>query len=102
VFASILQKLPLPRVKRLERAAATFDRAIYGIIEKRRASGVDRGDLLSMFLLAQDEEGNGGGMSDQQLRDETMTLFLAGHETTANALSWTWYWRIRRRRRRSS
>ena len=44
-----------------------------------------------MLLLAQDAEGDGGGMSDEQLRDEVMTLFLAGHETTANALTWTWY-----------
>ena len=90
-FASLLQKLPLPRVKRLERALATLDRTIYRIIEARRAGGADRGDLLSMFLLAQDEESGGGGMSDRQLRDEVMTLFLAGHETTANALAWTWH-----------
>jgi len=44
-----------------------------------------------MLLLAQDEEGDGGGMTDQQVRDEALTLFLAGHETTANALTWTWY-----------
>jgi cytochrome P450 len=61
------------------------------MIRERRASGEDRGDLLSMLLLAQDEEDNGGGMSDRQVRDEAMTLFLAGHETTANALTWTWY-----------
>jgi cytochrome P450 len=61
------------------------------MIEDRRRSGQDRGDLLSMLLLARDEEGDGGRMSDVQLRDEVMTLFLAGHETTANALSWTWY-----------
>ncbi|MFQ5934434.1 MAG: cytochrome P450, partial [Dehalococcoidia bacterium] len=47
--------------------------------------------LLSMLVLARDEEGDGGGMTDQQIRDESMTLFLAGHETTANALTWTWY-----------
>ena len=90
-FAAILQKLPLPRVKRLRRAIATLDSTIYRMIEERRASGEDRGDLLSMFLLAQDEEGDRGGMSNTQLRDEVMTLFLAGHETTANALAWTWY-----------
>jgi cytochrome P450 len=61
------------------------------MIEDRRASGVDRGDLLSMLLFAQDTEGDGSGMSDVQLRDEAMTIFLAGHETTANALTWTWY-----------
>jgi cytochrome P450 len=52
---------------------------------------VDRGDLLSMLLLAQDEEGDGGGMTDVHLRDEVMTLLLAGHETTANALTWAFY-----------
>ena len=90
-FSSILQKLPFPRMRRLERAIARLDATIYRMIEERRASGVDRGDLLSMFLLAQDEEGDRGGMSNRQLRDEVMTLFLAGHETTANALAWTWY-----------
>jgi len=90
-FASILQKLPLPRVRRLDRAIATLDATIYRMIEERRATDEDRGDLLSMFLLAQDEEGDHAGMSNAQLRDEVMTLFLAGHETTANALAWTWY-----------
>lgn len=61
------------------------------MIEERRASGEDKGDLLSMLLLAQDTEGDGTGMSDMQLRDEALTIFLAGHETTANALTWTWY-----------
>jgi cytochrome P450 len=59
------------------------------IIEARRRSGEDRGDLLSMLLLAQDEDGS--RMSDKQVRDEALTLFIAGHETTANALSWTFY-----------
>jgi cytochrome P450 len=90
-LAGLLQKLPLPQTRRFGRALARLDRTIYGIIEERRRSGVDRGDLLSMLLLAVDEEGDGGGMSDKQLRDEAMTLFLAGHETTANALSWTLY-----------
>ena len=61
------------------------------MIAERRAAAADRGDLLSMLLLAQDEEDDGGGMTDQQVRDEAMTIFLAGHETTANALTWTWY-----------
>ncbi len=90
-FAEILRRLPLPQTRRFKRSIARLDRTIYAIIEERRASGEDRGDLLSMLLLAQDDEGDGGGMTDQQLRDETMTLFLAGHETTANALAWTWY-----------
>jgi cytochrome P450 len=61
------------------------------MIEERRKSGQDRGDLLSMLLLATDSEGDGSGMNDLQLRDEALTIFLAGHETTANALTWTWY-----------
>src|SRR6185436_14625724 len=67
------------------------DATVYRMIEERRRSGADRGDLLSMLLLAQDTEGDGGRMTDTQLRDEAMTIFLAGHETTANALTWTWY-----------
>ena len=91
-FAELLGRLPLlPANRRFERSRARLDRVIYRIIEERRASGEDRGDLLSMLLKAQDEEGDGGGMTDEQLRDEAMTIFLAGHETTANALAWTWY-----------
>ena len=89
-FSEYLEKLPLPSVRRFERARAVLDETIYRIIRERRASGEDRGDLLSRLLLAQDEE-NGGGMTDTQVRDEALTLFLAGHETTANALTWTWY-----------
>ena len=89
--APLLQKLPVPSSRRFRRAVERLDRTIFAIIDERRASGADRGDLLSMLLLAQDVEGDGGGMTDRQLRDEAMTLFLAGHETTANALAWTWY-----------
>jgi cytochrome P450 len=90
-FSEILEKLPLPYIKRFEAARARLDDTIYRIINERRATGEDTGDLLSMLLLAQDTEGDGGGMTDTQVRDEAMTIFLAGHETTANALSWTWY-----------
>lgn len=90
-LAPLLQQLPLPSTLRFRRAVARLDRTIYGIIEERRADPHDRGDLLSMLLLAQDDEGDGGRMTDVQLRDEAMTLFLAGHETTANALAWTWF-----------
>jgi cytochrome P450 len=90
-FAGLLHRLPLPATRRFERARARLDMVVYRMIEDRRRSGADRGDLLSMLLMARDEEGDGGRMSDTQLRDEVMTLFLAGHETTANALSWTWY-----------
>ena len=90
-FAELFQRLPLPSTRRFRRAMQRLDATIYRIIEERRAAGEDRGDLLSMLLLAQDEEGDGGGMTDLQVRDEAMTLFLAGHETTSNALSWSWY-----------
>ena len=90
-FSELLEKLPLPHVRRFRRAKARLDETIYRIIEERRLSGVDRGDLLSMLLSARDEEGDGGQMTDLQVRDEVMTIFLAGHETTANAMTWTWY-----------
>ncbi|HST08056.1 MAG TPA: cytochrome P450 [Gemmatimonadaceae bacterium] len=90
-FSELLEKLPLPYIKRFEAARVRLDETIYRIIDERRATGEDSGDLLSMLLLAQDTEGDGGGMTDTQVRDEAMTIFLAGHETTANALSWTWY-----------
>ena len=86
-----LEKLPLPSTRRFHKVRARLDATIYRMIDERRSSGVDRGDLLSMLLLAQDAEDDGGSMTDVQLRDEAMTLFLAGHETTANALTWTWY-----------
>jgi cytochrome P450 len=90
-YSEYLERLPLPANRRFTRSRAKLDAVIYRIIEERRASGADRGDLLSMLLLAQDEEGASGGMTDEQLRDEALTIFLAGHETTANALAWTWY-----------
>ena len=87
-FSEILEKLPIPAALRFRRARRRLDATIYRMIAERRAAPGDRGDLLSMLLLATDTEGDGGGMSDLQLRDEAMTLFLAGHETTANALTW--------------
>jgi cytochrome P450 len=81
--------LPTPLNVRVERAARRLDRIILEIIARRRQSGEDRGDLLSMLLHAQDEE-SGRRMTDAQLRDEAMTLFMAGHETTANTLAWAW------------
>ncbi len=89
-FSEYLEKLPLPMMKRFHAARARLDATIYRLIAERRASGEDKGDLLSMLLLAQDEDG-AGGMSDKLVRDEVLTLFLAGHETTANALTWAWY-----------
>lgn len=90
-FGALLDRLPLPATLRFRKARARLDATIYRLIEERRRDGADHGDLLSMLLLAQDTEGDGGRMTDLQLRDEAMTIFLAGHETTANALTWTWY-----------
>lgn len=84
-----LDKLPLPLSRRYHRALRTLDDVVYRLIRQRRADDVDTGDLLSMLLAARDEDGS--RMSDEQVRDEIMTIFLAGHETTAIALSWTFY-----------
>jgi cytochrome P450 len=90
-FSELLEKLPLPQKRRFERAKQRLDATIYRMIEERRRTGTDGNDLLSMLLRARDEEGDGAGMTDKQVRDEALTIFLAGHETTANALAWTWY-----------
>jgi cytochrome P450 len=82
--------VPTPSNVRFARARRRLDRIIFEVIARRRASGEDRGDLLSMLLHARDE-GDGRRMTDRQLRDEAMTLFMAGHETTANTLAWSWY-----------
>lgn len=89
-YSELLEKLPFPPITKLKNARKTLDEVIYKIIDERRKSGEDTGDLLSMLLMAQDEE-TGGAMTDKQIRDECLTLFLAGHETTANALTWTFY-----------
>jgi cytochrome P450 len=87
-FLPITQRLPLPSTRRFQHARQVFDRTIYAMIADRRARGAAGGDLLSLLLRAREA---GAGMTDTQVRDEAITLFLAGHETTANALTWTWY-----------
>lgn len=84
-----LNQLPTPANRRHKRALAFLDEFIYGLISSKRRSGEDKGDLLSLLVFAKDEE-TGKGIPDKQIRDELMTIFLAGHETTANALAWTW------------
>lgn len=79
--------VPTPRNLRARMGIRRIEKIIYRIIAQKRAENRDTGDLLSVLLAAQDEDGS--HMTDKQLRDETITLFLAGHETTANALSWT-------------
>jgi len=88
-FAELLEKLPLPQVHKFAAARARLDAIIYGLIAEHRAEGEDQGDLLSLLLAAQDEDGT--AMTDTQIRDEAITIFLAGHETTANMMAWTWY-----------
>src|SRR5713226_171206 len=82
-------RLPTPAHFRFHALAKKIDHVVYRIIAERRATGKDEGDLLSMLLAARDEDGS--QMSDRQLRDEVMTLFLAGHETTALTMAWSWY-----------
>jgi cytochrome P450 len=82
-------RLPTPTNRRFNADAREIDAIVYRLIAERRSSGADQGDLLSMLLAARDEDGS--QMTDRQLRDEVMTLFLAGHETTALTLSWAWY-----------
>jgi cytochrome P450 len=93
VILDQFERSMLPEADRadFESARARLDAAIYRIIKERRLSGEDRGDLLSMLLTAHEAEDDGHAMTDLQLRDEAMTIFLAGHETTANALAWCWY-----------
>src|SRR5215469_1577881 len=81
--------IPTPRNLRAKAGVYRIEKIIYRIIAERRASGRDTGDLLSTLLEVQDEDGT--RMNDRQLRDETITLFLAGHETTASTVSWTWW-----------
>lgn len=77
--------------RRKRAAIKTLDDFVWRIIRERRAEGRDHGDLLSMLLAAVDEDGDGGRLDDRQVRDESTTLMLAGHDTTAAALDWVWY-----------
>jgi cytochrome P450 len=107
-LGNLAEYLPIPFVRRVHAARARLGTWLLETIRRRRAEGVDRGDLLSMLIAAQDAEGPGGpggasgvdgagasgagsAMSDAQVRDEMVTLFVAGHETTAVAMSWAWY-----------
>ncbi len=88
-WGRLIERLPFPINARLRRARARLDQVAYRVIDEHRRAGTDQGDLLSMLLLARDEDGN--PMDELQVRDEIMTLFLAGHETVAHALTWTFY-----------
>jgi cytochrome P450 len=88
--AEALLHLPIPGLMRFKRARQRLDKVVYRMIEDRRRSGMDGGDLLSMLLASRDDEDDHSGMTNEQLRDEVLTIFLAGYETVANALAWTW------------
>ena len=90
-FWKILRRLPTRKNFRLLAAQKKLDATIYRLISQRRQEGRDRGDLLSMLLAAEDAENPQKRLTDVEVRDQAMTLFLAGHETTANALAWTWH-----------
>jgi cytochrome P450 len=88
----LIEKLPVGPFVKVRKARARLDRVILRVIAERRANPDAGHDLVSMLLAARDPENpSEPGMSDQQIRDEAMTIFLAGHETTANAMAWTWY-----------
>lgn len=87
--------LPIPGIIKFRRSRNRLDAVVNRLIREHRASGIDKGDLLSMLISSRDDQDNAAtnpaGMSDQQIRDEVLTIFLAGYETVANALTWTWY-----------
>jgi cytochrome P450 len=97
--AEAMLHLPIPGLMRFRKARKRLDAVVHRMIEQSKnangadgaGQGNDRGDLLSMLITSRDEEGDHSRMSDEQLRDEVLTIFLAGYETVANALTWTWW-----------
>ena len=89
-FGAIKRRLPVPATLRFRKARRALDEIVLDLIAQRRKSQEDRADALSLVMASRDEE-TGESLDDAQVRDEVMTLFVAGHETTANALTWTWY-----------
>ena len=89
----LLHRLPVPYTVRFRRAQERLNRIIFGLITQRRQSAERQDDLLSLLLEArlEDDAGDGQPLTDQQVRDQTITMFAAGHETTAVCLTWTWY-----------
>ncbi|HEY0677992.1 MAG TPA: cytochrome P450 [Chitinophagaceae bacterium] len=90
-FSEFLLKLPLPGTLRFYKAKARLDKTVYRMINDRRQKRENKGDLISILLNAQDEKSEGVPLSDRQVRDEAMTLFLTAFDTTSTALTWTWY-----------
>ena len=90
ILTPLLAWLPTPTARRFRASKNFFDRLIYGLIDERRRSGWGQGDLLDVLLATVDAE-TGQPVDDQFIRDQSLTLLLAGHETTANALAWCWH-----------
>jgi len=88
-FTEWFDRIPIPTTRKLRGARERLDAIVYRMIAEHRAGGGDADDLLSMLLSSEDDDG--AGLSDEAVRDEAMTILLAGHETTANALAWTFY-----------
>lgn len=87
-FGGLVRRLPIPAARRLRRGVGRLDALVGELLAARRADPTDRGDLLSMLLLARDAEA-GDALSDAEIRDEVVTLLLAGHETTAATMAWS-------------
>jgi cytochrome P450 len=90
-FWRLWRRIPTAQNRRLAHAQEKLDATILGLIAQRRAENRDNGDLLSMLLAAEDADQPDKRLTDREIRDQALTLFLAGHETTANALAWTWH-----------
>ena len=84
----LLVRLPTPAMRRFRRIEAELNTIVGGLIAERREAGASGDDVVSLLLRARDDD---VGMTDAEVRDQALTLFLAGHETTANALTWTWW-----------
>jgi len=90
-FAKLLERMPLPHIRRFHRGKERLRRIVLEIIEERRRDGLDHGDLLSMLLLSEEKGVGGPPMLPEQVWDEALTIFIAGYDTTATALMWTWF-----------